>query len=109
MCRNLTLSDLIDLLEDYRAEYGDETPVQIQFQPSYPLKADIAGIACEHDIDMARMEDEEARMREYDTEIDTSEIEWPEPEPRVYILAAEGVGFDQNPYGDRFAWEVARR
>lgn len=84
----MTVRDLIDRL----SEVDPDATLRIAFQPSWPLAADVAGVADADDLHGggAIEEDDVA------------------PADVVWLVAAAGVGYDVHPYAPRGAWDAAR-
>jgi hypothetical protein len=81
-----TIRELIEALEDLASEHGDETPVRIAYQPSYPLAARLRAVT---PLPAGLSDDEDG-----------------DPEDVVVWLAAsDTVGSDESPYAPRDAWE----
>jgi len=74
----MRLSDLIERLEDYREQLGDDAEVRLMTQPSYPFENSIKGVCSTEDMEM-----------EGDANV-------------VYI-----VELKQLAYGSQVAWDAA--
>lgn len=81
----MTVQELIDQLECQ----DPELEVRIAFQPSYPLAAHVANIISSEEIGGG----EEPELE------DTIEAK-----PIVWLAATESVGYNENPYAPRGAW-----
>lgn len=78
----MTLSEMIDHLTMLRDELGDRDPeVRIAYQPSWPLRANVANIA------PIEMDDEDE-------------------DPTFVWIAASEAPYGENPYAPRKAWEA---
>ena len=89
----MTLSDLIERLEELRSELGDDVEVRLMTQQNYPFENELAGATCLRDI------------RERD-ELDSDDDDNPEgfepegePAEVVYLLEGRQLG-----YGTQTAW-----
>ena len=89
----MTLSDLIERLEELRSELGDDVEVRLMTQQNYPFENELAGATSLRDI------------RERD-EVDSDDDENPErfepegePAEVVYLLEGRQLG-----YGTQTAW-----
>jgi hypothetical protein len=78
----MTVGELVEHLEEIRDRVGADAPVRIAFQPEYPLRASVANVT-------AHVADDEGL----------------EVEPLVWIAATASVGYSENPYAPRSAWE----
>jgi hypothetical protein len=90
---NVTIDQLMGLLDDLRDELGGDTPVQLMTQPHYPMKNEIMGVVSSKRIDGYREEDDD------DDEEDDEPIS---KKTTVFILSG-----DNNGYGTKTAWTVA--
>ena len=89
----MTLSDLIERLEELRAELGDDVEVRLMTQQNYPFENELAGVTCLRDIrerDEVESDDDENPER-FDAEGDPAEV--------VYLLEGRQLG-----YGTQTAW-----
>ena len=84
----MTINELIERLEDYRAELGGQTEVRLMTQQNWPFENGIVGLASTEE--MANAEDDPDE--EYD------------PEDGEFIYIVEGR---QISYGNKTAWEAA--
>ena len=84
----MTVSELIERLEEYRDEFGD-VEVRLMTQSHYPFENAVAGLASGHEINEAG--DEENSEDDGDVDDDV-----------VYIVEGQQLG-----YGTKRAWEVA--
>ena len=78
----MTIAELLDVLQDFAAECGPETPVRIAFQPNYPMRAEIQNV----------------------TTLDTSG-EFDDKQPFIWIAATD-TAWGENPYAPESAWET---
>ncbi len=79
----MKLSELIDRLQQHAQAAGDHDPeVRIAYQPNYPLAADVDAVTA------ISGEDEGKR-----------------PDRTIWLAAASSVGYDENPYAPRQAWD----
>lgn len=77
-----TIRELIEALEDAAAEHGEDTPVRIAYQPSYPLAARVRAVtALERDDDN------------------------PDAGAVLWLAASDTVPSSESPYAPRDAWE----
>lgn len=74
----MRLSDLIERLEEYREQLGDDAEVRLMTQPNYPFENSIKGVCSAEDMEM-----------EGDGSV-------------VYIVEKR-----QLDYGSKLAWNVA--
>jgi hypothetical protein len=88
----MTVSQLIELLEDYREQHGDDCEVRLMTQENWPFENNIRGVTSGAEMNEAGNEDEE--------EYDDQDVE---ADAMVYIV--EG---GQICYGSKRAWETAR-
>ncbi len=88
--RNMTLSNLIERLEEYRDLYGDEIEVRIMSQESWPFENSITGICSTEEM----MNHRSPRDREEEEEPISKEN---------FLYLVEG---QQICYGSKLAWEV---
>ena len=89
----MTLSDLIERLEELRAELGDDVEVRLMTQQNYPFENELAGATCLRDIH---------ERDEVDSDDDDNPERFePEGEPAevVYLLEGRQLG-----YGTQTAW-----
>lgn len=92
----IEIATLIAILEDMRAQHGDETLVRIMSQENYPFEHGIAGV-----VDSTEFGDNSDDPDDYRPEDLTSEGEVP---ICVYIVEGSQIG-----YGNRDAWSNPRR
>lgn len=86
----MTVSELIERLEEYRAEFGD-VEVRLMTQAHYPFENAIAGVASGQEINEASDEEDP----EDDGDVDDDDV--------IYIVEGQQLG-----YGTKRAWKVAR-
>jgi hypothetical protein len=86
----MTISELIERLEEYRDELGD-VEVRLMTQSNWPFENGIVGLASGAEINAAIDEDDP----EDDGDVDDDDL--------VYIVEGQ-----QLCYGTKRAWEVAR-
>ncbi|TWT51050.1 hypothetical protein Pla22_38260 [Rubripirellula amarantea] len=84
----MTVSQLIELLEDYREQHGDDCEVRLMTQQNWPFENRIAGLTSG------------AEMNEGDEDFDDQDVA---DDAMVYIV--EG---GQICYGSKRAWETCR-
>ena len=89
---NMTVEQLIEALSDY----DSQQEVRIAFQPSWPLRATVAGVA---DLEEA------AEFDALDTGVDPRDRV--RGANRVFICANEDAPGDDSPYASKTLWEVA--
>ncbi len=89
----MTLSDLIERLEELRSELGDDVEVRLMTQQNYPFENELAGATCLRDIrQRAEIEsDDDENPERFDAEGDPAEV--------VYLLEGRQLG-----YGTQTAW-----
>lgn len=87
---NVTISEMIERLEEYRDELGD-IEVRLMTQSHYPFENAIAGVVSAVEINAAG--DEE--VPEDDGDVDDDNV--------LYIVEGQQLG-----YGTKRAWKVAR-
>ena len=83
----MNLDTLIEILNDYREEFGGDAEVRLMTQQNWPFENRIAGLASGEEIN-ERDEDED------DEDVDTDQV--------VYIVEGGQLG-----YGSKRAWDVA--
>jgi hypothetical protein len=86
----MTISELIERLEDYRAELGDDAEVRLMTQSNWPFENGIFGLASSQEINDAADDDDPND----DGDVDADQV--------VYICEGE-----QLCYGTKRAWQVA--
>ena len=89
----MTLSDLIERLEELRSELGDNVEVRLMTQQNYPFENELAGATCLRDIrerEVVESDDDENPER-FDADGDPAEV--------VYLLEGRQLG-----YGTQTAW-----
>ena len=82
----MTLNELIERLEEYRDELGEDAEVRLMTQQNWPFENTITGLASSAEINGADDDDDE------DVEADAV----------VYIVEGTQLG-----YGSKRAWEIA--
>lgn len=82
----MTLNELIERLEEYRDELGEDAEVRLMTQQNWPFENTITGLASGAEINGADDDDDE------DVEADAV----------VYIVEGQQLG-----YGSKRAWEAA--
>ena len=82
----MTLNELIERLEEYRDELGEDAEVRLMTQQNWPFENTITGLASSAEINGADDDDDE------DVEADAV----------VYIVDGQQIG-----YGSKRAWEAA--
>ncbi len=88
----MNLDTLIEILSDYRDEFGGEVEVRLMTQQNWPFENRIAGVTSARDMKEAV---DDADCDDGETEVST--------EVMVYIV--EG---GQICYGSKRAWETCR-
>ncbi len=86
----MTISELIERLEEYRDEFGD-VEVRLMTQAHYPFENAIAGVASGEEINAAGDEDDP----DDDGDVDDDDV--------LYLVEGRQLG-----YGTKRAWKVAR-
>lgn len=86
----MTVSELIERLEEYRDELGD-VEVRLMTQSNWPFENGIVGLASGAEINEAENEDDP----DDDGDVDDDDV--------VYIVEGQQLG-----YGTKRAWDVAR-
>lgn len=84
----MTISELIERLEEYRDELGD-VEVRLMTQSNWPFENGIVGLASGAEINA------DADDPEDDGDVDDDDV--------VYIVEGQQIG-----YGTKRAWDVAR-
>ena len=84
----MTLNDLIERLEEYRDQLGEDAEVRLMTQQNWPFENAITGLVSGAEINDADDEDQD----DEDVEIDQV----------VYIVEGQQLG-----YGSKRAWELA--
>ena len=87
----MTVSQLIELLEDYREQHGEDCEVRLMTQQNWPFENRIAGVTS--GAEMNEGDEDEEEFDDQDVEADAM----------VYIV--EG---GQICYGSKRAWETCR-
>lgn len=82
----MTLNELIERLEEYRDQLGEDAEVRLMTQQNWPFENTITGLASGAEINEANDDDDE------DVEADAV----------VYIVEGQQLG-----YGSKRAWEAA--
>ena len=82
----MTLNELIERLEEYRDQLGEDAEVRLMTQQNWPFENTITGLASGAEINGADDDDDE------DVEADAV----------VYIVEGQQLG-----YGSKRAWEAA--
>jgi len=83
----MTISQLIELLEDYREEFGDDIEMRLMTQQSWPFENSICGLTSGRE------------MNETDDDDDQDVAD----EQILYIVEGGQLG-----YGSKRAWETCR-
>jgi len=83
----MTIAELIECLEDYRTELGDDAEVRLMTQQNYPFENAVSGLASGEEIN--DYEDEDLR----DDDVENDGV--------LYIVEGQ-----QICYGSRKAWAV---
>lgn len=82
----MTLSQLIDRLEEYRNELGDDAEVRLMTQQNYPFENAVSGVTSGAEINSVEEDDEE--------DVEHDQV--------VYLVEGQ-----QLCYGSGRAWELA--
>jgi hypothetical protein len=90
---NMTISQLIELLEEFREAHGDDCEVRLMTQQNWPFENCIAGVTSGAEMNEAEEED----PHEFADDQNVAE------DAMVYIV--EG---GQICYGSKRAWEICR-
>jgi hypothetical protein len=85
----MTVSELIERLEEYRLIHGDDCEVRLQTQENWPFENDINGLCSADEL--------AASCGDCDEDDQAEEIE-----PVVYLVEGSQLG-----YGTKAAWEAA--
>ena len=89
----MNLDTLIEILNDYREEFGGDAEVRLMTQQNWPFENRICGVTSGRDmIDASDDDDEEGENAEGVADVCT-----------VYIVEGE-----QMCYGSKQAWDVCR-
>ena len=88
----MNLDTLIEILSDYREEFGGDAEVRLMTQESWPFENRIAGVTSGHEIN------------ETSDDVEASDDHDVADETIVYIV--EG---GQICYGSKRAWETCRK
>jgi len=89
----MTISELIERLEEYGDEFGGDTEVRLMTQENWPFQNSIRGLCSGKEISESGDSDDDDDNSDGDS--DTSV---------VYIVEQHQLG-----YGTKRAWDVARR
>lgn len=87
----MNLAELIDRLEEARAEFGDDAEVRLMTQEKWPFENAIRGVTSGSEINRACDDWEEAEDGDSDVEDDAV----------VYIVEGDQLG-----YGSKAAWNL---
>ena len=82
----MTLSELIERLEEYRDDLGGDTEVRLMTQQNWPFENTVAGLASGQEINDRDDGDDE--------DVDDDQV--------LFIVEGQQLG-----YGSKRAWEVA--
>ena len=82
----MTLNDLIERLEEYRDQLGEDAEVRLMTQQNWPFENTITGLASGAEINETDDDD--------DDDVETDAV--------VYIVEGTQLG-----YGSKRAWEIA--
>ena len=82
----MTLNELIERLEEYRDELGEDAEVRLMTQQNWPFENSITGLVSGAEINAADDDD--------DADVETDAV--------VYIVEGTQLG-----YGSKRAWEAA--
>ena len=82
----MTLNDLIERLEEYRDQLGEDAEVRLMTQQNWPFENTITGLASGAEINETDDDD--------DDDVETDAV--------VYIVEGQQLG-----YGSKRAWEIA--
>ncbi len=89
----MTLNDLIERLEEYRDQLGEDTEVRLMTQQNWPFENAITGLVSGAEINDAEADDDDEGV-DHGTDVETDAV--------VYIVEGEQLG-----YGSKRAWEAA--
>jgi hypothetical protein len=87
----MTISELIERLEEYRDEIGGDTEVRLMTQENWPFENSIRGLCSGKEISESGDSDDDDSDGDADASV-------------VYIVEQDQLG-----YGAKRAWDVARR
>lgn len=87
----MTIDDLIEHLEDYRAELGGDVEVRLMTQQEWPFENELHGLASGEEINHPDDDDE----AEPDQDVEDDRV--------LYIVEGRQLG-----YGSKRAWNVNR-
>ena len=82
----MTLNELIERLEEYRDQLGEDAEVRLMTQQNWPFENTITGLASGAEINETDDDD--------DDDVETDAV--------VYIVEGQQLG-----YGSKRAWEIA--
>jgi hypothetical protein len=88
----MNLDTLIEILSDYRDEFGGDAEVRLMTQQNWPFENRICGVTSGRDMNEANDEDAD--------EEDAQDVA---EDHTVYIVEGGQIG-----YGSKRAWETAR-
>jgi hypothetical protein len=88
----MTISELIERLEEYRDEIGGDTEVRLMTQENWPFENSIRGLCSGKEISESDDDDDDDDDSDGDSNASV-----------VYIVEQ-----DQLSYGTKRAWDVAR-
>jgi hypothetical protein len=91
----MTISELIERLEEYRDEIGGDTEVRLMTQENWPFENSIRGLCSGKEISESSDSDDDDDDDSSEGDADASV---------VYIVEQDQLG-----YGTKRAWDVARR
>ena len=91
----MTLTDLIERLEEYRDLHGEDCEVRLMTQQNWPFENAITGLVSGAEINAAEVNDEDDNAGVHtDADVENDAV--------VYIVEGQQLG-----YGSKRAWEAA--
>lgn len=84
----MNIDDLIQTLEEAREAMGGDADVRIAYQPSWPLRGNVVEVTYNHNGDP-----------------DADFAPGTPADEAICWLAAGEVGYGENPYAPRWAWD----
>jgi hypothetical protein len=92
----MKIRELVEALEDFAAEHGEDVEVRLATQEAWPFECALLGVAGSDEIAVAGEEEDEEEEVQADPDAE-------QPTPILYLVEGK-----QLAYGRRAAWSVAR-
>lgn len=101
----MTISELIENLEELRDEYGDETEVRFASQPRYPFEyeiSEVVGVSAEAEREVLRLEMSLEGATPEEIEEELSDVE--DTDPIVYLAEGSQIGYLPEAATEALGW-----